>query len=325
MMNSYRTLLICAILAAAGGCNTYVTTDEGADFNTSVKDVAEKLKASLSEIQSVEVANGIDAYAKGGQRRLEQLDIAPKLSDAEVKAITSQFDFLVSYSEALKEATAPGGSWAKSVSGVDSAEKKAVGDTQGLDNKYTGRTVITNHNVKSFDSDADGVANAVSSIGEDALTLYGGEKASRIAAVVDPALQKYCADLEAILAEEPASKAPQTGLAGILQADYEERIASVKYLATTAAPPSGPDDPNYFALVQQRTAILNEYTGLLGSEKTGLANVRALRKAVAEIALAHGALAKKDDATFKEKLTNAEDLVRSVAAGAPASPDASAK
>lgn len=46
-----------------------------------------------------------------------------------------------------------------------------------------------------------------------------------------------------------------------------------------------------------------------------MAKVLALRKAVAEIAAAHAALANKDNATFKEKLSNAEDLARSLSAG----------
>jgi hypothetical protein len=114
-------------------------------------------------------------------------------------------------------------------------------------------------------------------------------------------------------------------LAGILVADYEERIATVKYLATTAAPPSGPDDPNYFTLVQQRSAILDQYMALLDREKNGLAKVLALRKAVVEIASAHEALSRKDDTTFKEKISNSEELVRSITKSGTTSEDASSK
>jgi len=314
----FRTFLACALAAITGGCNTtVVTTSQGADFNKSVTAVAANLKASLSEIQSVEVANRVDAYARGTQRTLEHLDLAPNLSDQEVGVITSQFDFLVKDSEALKDATSPGTSWGKSVSGINSAESKLMGDSQGLENKLSGRTVITDANVKTFNTDAGGVAKAVSAIGEGALTLYGEEKASKIAGAVNPDIQKYCADLEALLTADPDSKAPRTGLAGILLADYEERIASVKILATTVAPPTGPDDPGYFPAVRRRSAVLNEYSALLESEKTGLAKVMALRKAVADIASAHDSLARKDDASFKEKLSDMDELVRSVSTGSP--------
>ena len=95
----------------------------------------------------------------------------------------------------------------------------------------------------------------------------------------------------------------------------------MKYLATTAALPTGPDDPEYFVRVRQRTSILNEYTALLQSEKAGLAKILDLRKAVTAIASAHEALALKDDATFKEKLSNSEGLVRSLSSGTPADAD----
>jgi hypothetical protein len=320
MANFQRIFLTCAFAAVAGGCNTYVTMTEGADFNKAVKETSVCLKASLSEIQSVEVANRVDAYAQGSKKTLERVDIDPKLSDAEVKVITVQFDFLVSYSEALKDATTPGTSWDKSTSGINAAESKLMADTQGLDNQMVGRTVITDHNVATFNSDASGVAKAVSKIGQAALTLYGEEKASKIAAAVNPDIQKYCADLESVLTPNPASKIPTGGLAGILYADYEERIASVKYLATTAGLPTGPDDPEYFVRVRQRISILNEYTALLQNEKAGLAKILDLRKAVSEIASAHEALAQKDDATFKEKLSNSEGLVRSLT-GTPSAED----
>jgi hypothetical protein len=317
MAHFQRTFLTCAFAVFAGGCAlpVPVTRTEGADFNKSVKEVAEKLKSSLSEVQSVEVANRVDAFATGSEKRLDNLNVAPKLSDAEVKIITGQFDFLVSYSEALKDATTPGTSWDKSVSGINSAESKLMGDTQGLDNKIAGHSAITGTNVATFNADAGKVAKIFAAIGEAALTFYGEEKASKIAAVVNPDIQKYCTDLEGVLASDPDSKAPRTGLAGILFADYEERIASVKYLATTAVLPASPDDPNYFIRVRERTAILTEYTALLEREKTGVAKIRALHKAVAEIASAHAALANKDDATFKEKLSNAEELARSLGAG----------
>jgi hypothetical protein len=317
MANVQRTLLACACVFLASGCNipVPVTRTEGADFNKSVKEVSAKLRESLSEIQSVEVAVRVDAFAAGNQRTLERLNLDPKLSDAEVKVITCQFDFLVGYSEALKDATTPGTSWDKSVSGINSAESKLMGDTQGLDNKYVGRAVITDTNVATFNADAGRVAKVFAAIGQAALTLYGEEMASKIAAQVDPDLQKYCADLEGLLGPDTDSRDPGAGLAGILHADYEERIASLKYLATTAVLPSGPDDPNYFVRVRERAAILNEYTALVEREKTGVARVLALRKAVAEIASAHAALAHKDNATFKEKLSNAEALARSLAPG----------
>lgn len=320
-----RTLLAASLAATAAGCATYVTSTEGADFDKSVKIVATSLKAALSEVQSVEVEISVDAYAKGNARTLEHLSIEPRLSDSTVKVITGQFDFLAKYSEALRDTTSPGTSWGKSVDGINSAEAKLMGDAEGLDNKMSGRTVLTDANVQTFDKDASGIAKAVSTIGEAALTLYGEEKASKIAAAVNPDLQKYCTDLENLLTSDPESKIPRTGLAGILSADYEERIASIKYMATTALPPSGPDDPNYFNLVQQRRTILNEYTALLDGEKSGLERVLTLRKAVAEIAKAHEALANKDDVTFKQKISNSEELVRSLTKGGEAAADTLAK
>jgi hypothetical protein len=327
-MNLPRTFLACALAAVAGGCtatSTFVTESEAAGFNRCVTNVANGLKSSLYGIQSVEIANRVDAYARGTQRTIERVDIDPKLSDAVVRVITEQLDFLAKYSEALKDATTPGTSWGKSVSGINAAESKLMGDAQSLDNKVSGRAVISDANVSTFNTDAGGVAKAVSSIGEGALTLYGEEKAAKIAGVVNPDIQKYCASLESLLTDDPDSKAPGTGLAGILIADYEERIASVKYLATTAVPPTGPDDTNYLALVRQRRAILEEYAALVRNEKAALARVLALRKAVAEIAAAHEALSHKDDATFKEKLSNVEELVRSVSSSGDSNPPDSSK
>jgi hypothetical protein len=320
-----RTFLGCLFAAIAGGCSTYVTNTEGTDFNRSVRIVADHLKDSLAEVQSLEVMNAVDAYAKGSERTLEHLAIDPKLSESTVKMIDGQFDFLVCYSDALKNATSPGTAWSTSVSSLNSAESKLMGDAQGLDNKFTGKTPITDTNVQTFNADAGKVAKVVASIGEAALALYGEEKASKIAASVDPDFQKYCSDLEALLTYDPDAKTPRTGLASILVADYEERVATVKYLATTALPASGPDDPNYFALVQQRGSILNEYMALREREKVGLAKILALRKAVVEIASAHEALAKKDDVTFKEKISNSEELVRSITRSGKTPDDASSK
>jgi hypothetical protein len=315
MANAQRTILAVACAVLAGGCNVAVpvTRTEGVDFNRSAKDVAERLRASLAEVQSVEVANRVDAFAAGNQDRLEQINLGPELSDAEVKRITEQFDFLVAYSEALKDATTPGTSWDKSVSGINSAEAKLMGDTQGLDNKYAGRAVITDTNVATFDADAGKVAKVFSAIGQAALTLYGEEKAAKIAEQVNPDLQKYCSDLEDLLVSDKDSAAPRTGVAGTLFNAYRERIDTIKRLAYTATPATGTKDPDYFVRVRDRIAILNEYTAIVEQEKTGVAKVLALRKAVIEIAAAHAALANKDNATFREKLSNAEDLARSLA------------
>jgi hypothetical protein len=317
MKTFHRALAAPCIALILSGCATYVTSTQATAFNQSVATAASNLQASLAEVQSVEVGNQTDAFAKGGERTLEHLDLDPKLSDAVSKAITGQFAFLVSYSASMKSLSTPGTSFAPSVSALSTAAQKVETDAGALSSAVGETTLLTAANVQTLKTDTGNVASAFSSAGQGLLTIYGEEKAYRIANAADPAVQRYCADLEALLAEDPGTAAPKTGLAGILHADYEKKVAVLKNLATTAPPPGSYDNPNYLQAFTWRSKLVVQYEALLKDEQSGVARIVALRKAVAEIASAHAALARKDDKTFQEKIEAAAALLESAFKGNP--------
>ena len=251
------------LLVLLSGCATYVTSTQATAFNQSISTAATNLQASLAEVQSIEVDNRVDEYARSDARRLEQLKADPKLTDAVSKSITSQFGLLVSYSASLKAATTPGTSWNASVTSLNSAATKVTADTGSLAHAMGDSTLLTPAIQQTVCADAGNVAKAVSTAGQALLTIYGDEKAYGIANATDTAVQKYCADLEALLGDNSDDGVPKSGLAGILHADYEEKIATTKSLATTALPPHGYDDPQYLQAVLLRRSIVDEYSTLL--------------------------------------------------------------
>jgi hypothetical protein len=274
---------------------------------------ATNLQASIAEVQSVEVDNQVDVFANGNERTLEHLSLDSKLTDSVAKGITSEFGFLVSYSASLKDATTPGTSWTTSVSSLNSAASKAATDASSLTGAIGEKNLLTAADVQTFNTDAGNVANAVSSVGQGLLTIYGEEKAYKIANAADKAVQKYCADLEDLLTKDSDSDlaAPKTGLAGILYADYEVKKSVLKNLATTAFPPGEYENPNHLQFFLARRDLVHNYSTLLTNEKSGVAKIISLRKAVADIASAHAALANKDDKGFKEEIADAADLLKS--------------
>jgi hypothetical protein len=307
----FHAMIALCLLALVSGCATYVTSPQATAFNQSVTMAATNLQASLAEVQTVEVENQVDAFAKSNERTLEHLDLDPKLSDGVSKAITSQFAFLVSYSASLKNVTTPGTSWTASVAGLNSAATKAATDAGALSNAVGGTPLLTAANVQTLTTDAGKVTNALSSVGQGLLTIYGEEKAYRIANAVDPAVQRYCSALEALLTEDPDAAVPKTGLAGILHADYEIKVAVLKNLATTVLPSVSYDNPDYLQAFSWRTKLVTEYSTLLRNEQSGVNKIIALRKAVAAIASAHAALARKDNESFREKVSAAAELLQS--------------
>lgn len=302
-------LAAAGLLGLASGCSTYVPSSKAGAFNQSVTAVAADLQESLSEVQSVEIDNRVDSFAAGNAFKLDGVDLDPKLSDAESKALTSQFAYLVSYSLALKNVTTPGTAWETSMTSLGAAETKMGTDAGALSASMGDHALLTAGNMQTLNKDAGNVSKAVSTLGQGVLTLYGEDKAYAIAHEVDPAVQAYCTDLEALLAGDPGDATPRTGLAGILHADYEVEIAALKNLTTTAAPPRSYDDPNYLTAFLSRKQLVTDYSALLKDEQRGVAKIVALRKAVAAIASAHAALAGKDDATFWQELSATADLL----------------
>ena len=300
------------------GCATYVPSTQADAFDKSVKAAATNLQASLDEVQSVEVDNQVDIFVQGDDHTLEHLDLDPKLTDKLAKAITTQFSVLVSYADALKSVTTPGSAWGTSVSKVKSACDKVIADSGALAANMGKATLLTPASVTAITGHADSFSNAVSTAGQGLLTIYGEEKAFAVAHKVDPDLQSYCKDLEKILSQDSSSGASETGLAGILHANYERKISVLKIRFTSAPPARNPDDPNFLPALEWRSNLVKEFVALRKDEAAGEAKITALRKAVGDIAAAHSALANRNDAKFRDKLADADGLLESAIHGAPA-------
>lgn len=317
-MNSLPAFLFTAgIMVLTSGCETYVTSSKAAAFNQSVTQAAAALQASLDEVQAVEVGNSVDSFAAGERRTFEGMDLSPKLSDGESRAIADQFGFLVSYSQALKDATTPGTSWSSCSSTLNSAASKIPTDASALATTVSGSSPMSPTTTSRLSADAGNLAKAVATAGQGVLTLYGEEKAYTIARGADLPVQRYCSDLEELLAGDDAP-APSSGLAGILRADYEKRITVLRNLVTTVPPPHGYDDPGYVQAYLWRSQLAQQYSQETKDAQAGVAKMLALRKAIAKIASAHAALAQRNDEAFQQRLSDEADLLETAFKSAPA-------
>jgi len=309
-----------AVLAILGaGCATYVTTSQAADFNQIVGTADICLRASIDEVRGLETGDAIDEFLAGGGFKLEELAAQPRLQDSVAKAINSQFEFLVCYSAALKNLTSPTTTWSSSVSALNAKASQATADAGALAAAERS-SILSAAEVQQVRSEMGSVANALSAAGQAAITLYGEGRAYQIAHSVDPFIQAYCSSLENVLCRDPDSGIPATGMAAILRADYEERLAALR--AVYAPMAAKPTDAGYGATFLGRRAVAAQYVSLGRNEAAGVARVLALRKVISQIAAAHRAMAEKDAAGFKERIEATRDLVESLSGGQPAAASA---
>jgi hypothetical protein len=310
--------ILGATLALLGaGCATYITNSQAADFNQMVGTAASCFQASIREVRAMEAEDAIDEFLAGGGFKLEELAAQPRLKDDVAKAINSQVEFLVCYSAALRNLTSPTTTWSSSVAALNAKASQATADTGALATAEHS-SVVSAAQVQKVGSELGSVANAVSTAGQAAITLYGEERSYHIAHSVDPFVQAYCSSLEDVLCADPDSEAPATGIAAILRADYEERLAALR--GTFAPMATKPTEPGYSATFLERRAVAAQYVALRQNEADGVARILALRRVIAQIAAAHRAMAQKDDADFRQRIEATRDLVGSLSGGQPAAP-----
>jgi hypothetical protein len=310
-------LLGTALATLGAGCVTnFLTTSQAADFDQSVAAADTCLQASVAEVRGVETDDAIDEFLAKGGFKLEELSLQPRLSDKEAKAINGQFAFLASYATALKGLTSPPSTWSSNLSSLGSKGAQAAGDAASLA-ASEGLGILSAADAKRMTSAAGSVSSAVAAAGQAAVTLYGEDRAYQIAHGVDTDIQAYCSGLENVLCRDPDSQAPATGLAAILISDYEERLATLR-VAFSRLSPSEKADAGQAGSFMDRRSVAAQYTVLKQDEADGVAKILALRKAIAQIASAHHAMAERDDVGFKQRIAAARDLIESLSGGHPA-------
>ena len=308
---------VLALLSA--GCATYVTNSQAADFNRLVGTAATCFQVSIAEVRTMEADDAIDEFLARGGFKLEELAAQPRLKDDVAKALNSQFEFLVCYSAALENLTSPSTTWSSSVSALNAKASKATADAGAL--AAAGRpSLLSAADAQKVGSELGSVANALSTAGQAAITLYGEDRGYQIAHSVDPFIQAYCSGLEDLLCRDPDSEPPETGMAAILRADYDERLATLREVYAPMA--TKPSEPGYSSTFLDRRAVAAQYVALQRNENDGVARIVALRRVISQIAAAHRAMAEKDDAGFKQRIAATRDLIGSLSGGQPAVPSA---